>query len=132
MAHYALLDENTIVTQVIVGKNEDELWNDEPMDWEAYYGGKRTSYNTKGGVYYLPDGTVGPDQSKAFRKNYAGIGYTYDATRDAFIPPKPYPSWVLNEFSCLWEAPVPYPDDGGMYQWDEESQSWIEVVQESP
>lgn len=131
MAHYALLDEENIVTQVIVGKNEDETWQDQPMDWEAYYGGKRTSYNTRGGVYYDPTtNDPDPDQSKAFRKNFAGIGFSYDATRDAFIPPKPYPSWVLNEFSCLWEAPVPYPTDGGMYTWDEDSQSWVEVTVE--
>ena len=128
MAHYALLDENNIVTQVIVGKNEDETWQDQPMDWEAYYGGKRTSYNTRGGVYYNPvTNEPDPDQSKVYRKNFAGIGFSYDATRDAFIPPKPYPSWVLDDFSCLWEAPVPYPTDGGMYTWDEDTQSWVEV-----
>lgn len=123
MAHYAYLDENNIVTSVIVGKNE----NDPPGEWENYYGAKQTSYNTRGGVYYDPNtNEPGPDQSKAFRKNYAGIGYTYDAMRDAFIPPQPYPSWTLNEFSCLWEAPVPYPTDGNRYVWDETTQSWIQ------
>jgi len=126
MAHYAYLDENNIVTMVIVGKNEDEA----PGDWEIYYGAKRTSYNTRGGVYYTPDtNEPGPDQSKAYRKNYAGIGYTYDATRDAFIPPQPFPSWVLSEQSCLWDAPVPYPTDGKRYSWDEATLSWIEVTE---
>lgn len=124
MAHYAYLDENNIVTSVIVGKNEDEA----PGDWETYYGAKRTSYNTRGGVYYDPNSNEpGADQTKAFRKNYAGIGYTYDAARDAFIPPQPYPSWILDESSCLWEAPVPYPTDGKRYMWDEDTQNWIEV-----
>lgn len=126
MAHYAYLDENNIVTMVIVGKNEDEA----PGDWETYYGAKRTSYNTRGGVYYDPNtNEPGPDQSKAFRKNYAGIGYTYDSTRDAFIPPQPFPSWILDESSCLWNAPVPYPTDGKRYSWDEATQSWVEITE---
>lgn len=126
MAHYAYLDENNIVTMVIVGKNEDEA----PGDWETYYGAKRTSYNTRGGVYYDPNtNEPGSDQSKAFRKNYAGIGYTYDSTRDAFIPPQPYPSWILDESSCLWNAPVPYPTDGKRYSWDEATQSWVEITE---
>lgn len=126
MAHYAYLDENSIVTMVIVGKNEDEA----PGDWETYYGAKRTSYNTRGGVYYDPNtNEPGPDQSKAYRKNYAGIGYTYDATLDAFIPPQPYPSWILDESSCLWNAPVPYPTDGKRYSWDEATQSWVEITE---
>lgn len=100
MAHYAFLNENNIVTQVIVGKNE----NEDGVDWEGFYGAKRTSYNTRGGVYYNSE-TNQPheDQSKAFRKNYAGIGYTYDPVRDAFIPPKPDDNYVLDEFTCLWE-----------------------------
>lgn len=127
MAHYAYLDENNIVTMVIVGRD------DEGTDWEAYYGNgkpcKRTSYNTRGGIYYLPNtNEPGPDQSKAFRKNYAGLGFTYDATRDAFIAPQPYPSWVLDNFSCLWEPPIPYPTDGKRYVWDEPTQSWTEYA----
>jgi hypothetical protein len=119
MAHYALLDRNNVVVQVITGKDE----NEGIYDWELFYTqetrlqAKRTSYNTKGGVHTL-GGTP-------FRKNYAGIGYTYDPQRDAFIPPKPYPSWVLNEDTCLWDAPVPMPSDGNMYQWDEATTSWI-------
>lgn len=121
MAHYAFIDENNIVTEVIVGRDEDEVV-DGITDWEAYYAEfrgqtcKRTSYNTQGGVH-TGDGTP-------YRKNYAGIGYTWDEARDAFIPPKPYDSWVLNEDSCLWEAPVAYPDDGETYEWNEETTSW--------
>jgi hypothetical protein len=119
MAHYAFLDENNIVTEVIVGKDEGE----DGIDWEAHYGAfrgqlcKRTSYNTQGGVH---SGGGTP-----YRKNYAGVGYTFDAERDAFIPPKPFASWLLDEDSFLWNAPTPYPDDGGFYQWDEATFSWI-------
>jgi hypothetical protein len=89
---------------------------------------KRTSYNTRGGVHYQADNnTPSLDQSKAFRKNYAGIGYYYDSIRDAFIPPKPFPSWILDEFSCLWQSPIPYPNDGKMYQWNEEISNWEEI-----
>jgi hypothetical protein len=118
MAHYAFLDSNFIVTEVITGRNECE----DAADWEQLYSEfrgqvcKRTSYNTHGGQH--PDG-------KPFRKNYAGIGYTYDATRDAFIPPKPFPSWVLNEETCLWDAPVAMPEDGRLYSWDEATTSWV-------
>ena len=93
---------------------------------------KQTSYNTRGGVHYT-DGVPSEDQTKAFRKNYAGLGYTYDAGRDAFIPPKPYNSWVLNEDTCLWDAPVAMPADAGTgeppkrYTWDENTTSWVEV-----
>jgi hypothetical protein len=113
MAHYAILDGNTVI-QVIVGRDE----GDTNQDWELYYGAKRTSYNTYGGVHYN-DGT-------AFRKNYAGIGDTYDAERDAFIAPQPYASWTLNEDTCLWESPVPYPEEG-MHTWDEEAGKWVEM-----
>jgi len=118
MEHYAFLDENNIVTEVIVGKNEGE----DGIDWEQHYGEfrgqtcKRTSYNTIGGVH-TGGGTP-------FRKNYAGIGYTYDAQRDAFIPPQPFASWTLNEQTCLWDAPVPMPTDGCMYYWNEINKSW--------
>jgi hypothetical protein len=118
MAHYAFLDESNIVTEVIVGKDEGE----DGVNWEEHYGNfrgqicKRTSYNSQGGVH-LTGGTP-------FRKNYAGIGYTYDASRDAFIPPKPYASWLLNEDTCLWEPPVAMPIDDGRYQWNEDTQSW--------
>ena len=119
MAHYAFLDTNNIVTEVIVGKDEGE----ENTDWEVHYGNfrgqvcKRTSYNTSGGTH-SSGGTP-------FRKNYAGIGYTYDKDRDAFIPPSPFPSFLLNEETCLWEAPVPYPTDGERYIWNEEELEWV-------
>lgn len=111
MAHYAFLDDNNVVTEVIVGTDETELI--EGLDPETWYGNfrgqvcKRTSYNAN------------------IRKNYAGIGFTYDAQRDAFIPPKPFASWVLNEQTCNWQAPVPMPE--GNYIWDEDSVSWLEV-----
>ena len=114
MAHYAFLDENNIVTEVIVGKNENEIV-DGISNWEAYYGDfrgqtcVRTSYN----------GNI--------RKNYAGIGFTYDAERDAFIPPKPYDSWLLVEETAQWQAPVPYPTDGLIYQWDESVLDWVVI-----
>lgn len=116
MAHFAELDENNIVLRVIVGV-------DYPYDGEAIYQRetgrvwKRTSYNTHGGQHRL-EGTP-------FRKNYAGIGYTYDRIRDAFIPPQPYTSWVLNEDTCLWQAPVSQPADSPEYSWDEASLTWI-------
>jgi hypothetical protein len=127
MAHFALLDDNNIVTFVTIGRQEDDGKEAEltARTGRTY---KQTSYNTRGGVYYLPStNEPGPDQSKAFRKNYAGIGYTYDETLDAFIPPKPYPSWALDTQTCLWEAPTPYPTDGGLYRWYEEGLVWIEL-----
>lgn len=123
MGHYAFLDDNNIVTEVITGKDEGE----EGVDWEVHYGAfrgqvcKRTSYNTRGGEH-VNGGTP-------YRKNYAGIGYVFDEQRDAFIPPKPFPSWVLNEDTCLWDAPLPYPEDGKMYTWSEDDQLWLEVAQ---
>jgi hypothetical protein len=87
---------------------------------------KQTSYNTIGGLHYT-NGILSLDQSKSFRKNHAGIGYYYDSIRDAFIPPKPFPSWTLNEQSCLWQSPIFYPNDGKMYQWNEETGNWEEI-----
>jgi len=115
MAHYAFLDENNIVTEVIPGRNEDEVI-DGISDWEQWYGDfrgqvcKRTSYNNN------------------YRKNYAGIGYFFDEARDAFITPKPYDSWILDEETCQWQAPVAYPTDDLMYSWDEETQNWVAVI----
>jgi hypothetical protein len=125
MGHYAFLNQNNVVTQVIVGRDEEDLVPGV-TDWESYYGAqvgqtcKRTSYNTFGNEH--SGGGV------PFRFNYAGIGYTYDGERDAFIPPQPYDSWVLNEDTCLWDAPVPYPAEGGDYAWDEETTQWVERV----
>jgi hypothetical protein len=118
LAHFAKLDENNIVTFVTVGRQEDDGKEAElcARTGDVY---KQTSYNTHGGVHAL-GGTP-------LRKNYAGIGYTYDAGRDAFIPQKPYASWLLNETTCLWDAPVAYPDDGKRYSWDEATTSWVEV-----
>ena len=123
MAHYAFLDENNIVTEVIKGRDE----SDTTYDWEQWYGNfrgqvcKRTSYNTQGNLH--KNGGI------PFRKNYAGIGYTYDADRDAFIAPKLYPSWTLNEETCLWEAPVAHPTDDKFYVWNEETISWQEITE---
>ena len=117
MAHYAVLDENNVVIDVFVGKDEHELLNGHPTDWEQYYGAKRTSYNTFAGQHKT-GGTP-------FRKNYAGLGYTYDAVRDAFIPPRPLQlSWVLNEDKCIWEPPIPMPQDGNLYSWNEDILQW--------
>jgi hypothetical protein len=134
MAYFAKLGTGNIVENVISINNDvitdsngveqeqlgvdfiNKLYNTNDV-W------KQTSYNTKAGKYYNLDNTLG-DQSKAFRKNYAGIGDTYDSQRDAFIGPKPYNSWILNETSCLWEAPIPYPTDGQKYTWNEETQNW--------
>jgi hypothetical protein len=124
MSHFAKI-ENGVVTFVTVGRQEDDGREQELCDrtGDTY---RQTSYNTRGGVHYDPEtGEPSEDQSKALRKNYAGIGYTYDEQRDAFIPPQPYPSWVLDEDSCLWESPVPYPTDGEMYSWDEASGQWV-------
>ena len=123
MTHFAKLDENNIVVYVTVGRQEDD---GKEQDLCARTGDRyvQTSYNTRGGVHYGPDGQPSADQSKALRKNYAGLGYTYDEARDAFIPPCPYPSWVLDEETCLWSPPLPYPTDGGTYGWDEDAGAW--------
>ncbi len=120
MAHYAKV-LNQKVQKVIVA--EEDFFNtfvdSSPGEWI------KTSYNTSGGVHYQPNSnTPSDDQSKALRKNYAGVGYTYDQTRDAFIPPKPFNSWTLNETTCLWDPPVVYPTDGQNYTWNEETQQW--------
>jgi hypothetical protein len=122
MAHYAFLDENNVVTEVITGVDENITQTDvdgtevggSTEAWENWYSNfrgqacKRTSYNNN------------------FRKNYAGIGYTYNAAMDAFIPPKPFPSWTLNENTCNWEAPVSMPSNDRSWLWNEESQQWTE------
>lgn len=120
MAHFAEIDENSIVIRVLVTNNN--LPN-EGLNWlESTLGGKwiKTSYNTAGGIH-----TLG---GEPLRKNFAGIGFTYDQQRDAFIPPQLYPSWILNEQTCLWEAPLPYPSDGKDYAWDENQINWVEVI----
>ena len=107
MAHYAKI-ENDVVQQVIVA--DEEFVRKLDGQWV------QTSFNTHGGTH--PEG-------RPLRKNFAGIGYTYDSDRDAFIPPKPFESWVLNEQTCLWDSPVPYPNENGDYYWNESTLSWI-------
>ena len=124
MSHYALLDENNIVIDIHVASDADDGKEDEVRS-RSGLNYRQTSYNTSGGVHYGSDGL--PDNGAQFRKNYAGVGYVYDAVRDAFIPPQSFPSWVLSEASCLWEPPVPYPVDGNKYYWDETTISWTAV-----
>ena len=119
MAHFALI-KNNIVQQVVVVGNAD-LTNSEGNEQEAL--GVAFCHSLFG-----TNGTwVQTSYNDNIRKNFAGIGYTYDLARDAFIAPKPYPSWVLNEATCRWEAPTPYPDDGNVYDWDESTTSWVKV-----
>jgi len=127
MGHFAKVVDGK-VTQVIVAEPEffQTFVDSSPGQW------LQTSYNTRGGVHYQADSnTPSADQSKALRKNYAGVGYTYDAAKDAFIPPQPFASWVLDDQTCLWNAPVAYPADGKPYAWDEATTSWKELVQEA-
>lgn len=118
MAHYAFIDNNGLVVEVITGVDEDQDVNGitGTESWEQFYETqrpgltcRRTSYNGR------------------IRKNYAGIGYLYDDTRDAFIPPQPYPSWLLDETTCLWQPPVPYPTGDRMWSWDEDTQTWVQA-----
>ena len=124
MAHYCFINSNNIVTQVIVGRDEDEIV-DGITNWETYYGEKmgerclRTSYNTIGNEH-TGGGTP-------YRGNYAGIGFKYDEENDVFVAPQPFPSWTLND-SYLWEAPVAYPEDGEQYVWNENRKEWEAVV----
>ena len=121
MAHYAFLDSNNIVTQVIVGKDEEDL-PEGITSWEEYYGNlknqvcKRTSYNTRAGEH--------TEGGTPFRGNYAGIGYSYNEELDAFIPQQPFASWTLNESTYSWDAPVAYPEDGEIYVWNESAGNW--------
>ena len=120
MAHFAQLDDNNVVTQVIVVHNNEFMvdgveFEEKGIEFcQSLFGPntywKQTSYNN------------------SFRKNYAGVGYTYDFQRNAFIAPRPYPSWILNEQTCQWQSPIPYPNDGKLYYWDESQQKWIEGV----
>ncbi len=116
MSHFAKVVDG-IVTQVIVAEPEffETFVDSSPGEWI------QTSYNTRGGVH--------ANGGTPLRKNYAGIGYTYDRVRDAFIPPTPFPSWLLNEDTCLWYPPVPRPEDGKPYSWNEHTQQWDEIVE---
>lgn len=121
MGHYAKVRDGKVIDVIVAEASFFDTFKDtSPGQWI------QTSYNTRGGIYYLPDSDIpSPDQSKALRKNFASIGYSYSFDLDAFIPPKPYASWTLNTTSCLWVAPVPYPNDGQLYYWDEETLSWV-------
>jgi len=122
MAHYAFLDENNIVIEVIAGRNEDEIV-DGVSDWEKHYSDfrgltcKRTSYNTYGNKH--------KEGKTPFRGNYAGIGYLYDPIRDAFISPSPFASWIIDDETCSWVAPVSKPTEEGDYVWSELQTNWI-------
>lgn len=122
MAHFAKVDQGKVIN-VIVAEQDfiDNLVSDIPGEYI------QTSYNTYGGIHYSDDAKSIPseDQSKALRKNFASVGYDYNSELDAFIPPKPYNSWILNETSCLWESPVTKPDDGNNYQWNEDDEQWV-------
>jgi hypothetical protein len=132
MAHYVKVVDGTVVNGIVAEPEFfDTFVDSSPGEWI------KTSYNMRGGVYYDPAtgephadqaGMIAADEGRQ-RKNYAGIGYTYDRTRNAFIPPKPFASWTLNEDSCLWEPPVALPTDGKMYRWDEETTNWVEVTE---
>ena len=121
MAYFAEIDNTNTVTRVLAVPDAQQDRGQDFLAIDLALGGTwiQTSYNTRGGVH--------TNGGTPLRKNYAGIGYTYDEARDAFIPPKPFDSWVLNEETCLWDAPVPYPTDGGMYRWDEDTLAWVTV-----
>ena len=123
MSHFAEINSENIVTNVIVADQEfiDSGAVGDANNWI------QTSYNTKGGVHYAPNSNT-PDGGVALRKNYAGKGYTYDATKDAFIAPQPFASWTLDDDTCQWNAPVAYPDDDKMYMWDEDNTQWKELT----
>lgn len=120
MAHFAEIDENNIVIRVLVVDDRHENNGHHYLSNDCGLGGTwiKTSYNTSGGKH--------KHGGKPFRKNYAGVGYAYDVDRDAFIPPKPYESWILDEESCVWQAPITCPETGS-YSWDEETLSWVEI-----
>lgn len=120
MAHFAQLDENNIVQQVIVVHNNELL---DETGTERELKGQAFCTNLLGGNW------VQTSYNSSFRKNYAGVGFAYDPVRDAFIPPQPYPSWIINEDTCRWEAPVAQPDDGNRYSWDEDNLAWEEITE---
>lgn len=123
MAHFAQINERNVVLQIIVVNNNELMENGDESEAKGIAFCRSLFPNTD---------WVQTSYNGNFRKNYAGIGYIYDVIRDAFIPPKPYPSWVLNEDICQWEAPIPYPSDGGEYSWDEGTQSWLSVLSNEP
>jgi hypothetical protein len=120
MAHFAQIDQNNIVVQVIVAEQDfiDSGAIGDPAKWI------QTSYNTRGGIHYGPDGQ--PDGGPAVRGNYAGIGFVYDPANDVFYPPQPYPSWTISAPTWTWAAPTPCPVDGNIYTWDEATSTWTQ------
>ena len=122
MSHFAEINNDGIVQNVIVAEQDfiDSGAVGDSSNWI------QTSYNTRGGVHYSPNSHE-PDSGIALRKNYAGIGYTYDKTKDAFMAPQPFPSWLLDDETFQWNAPTPMPDDGKMYVWDESTTNWVEA-----
>ena len=130
MAHFAEVDENNIVLRVLAVPDEQEHRGNDFLSNDLFLGGtwKRTSYNTKGGVHINREtGNPSDDQSKSFRKNYAGEGYIFDEERDAFIPPKIFSSWILNEETCLWQPPKPKPQEDGWWIWNEQLTEWENI-----
>ena len=123
MSHFAQINADNIVTRVLVISQD----NVNTGNWGSPSTWVQTSYNTRGGKHYDQSGVE--DSGVALRYNYAGKGYTYDSDKDAFISPKPYPSWTLAEASCIWEPPVAYPDDEKRYSWDEDAGNWVEVTE---
>ena len=123
MGHFAKVLDGKVVNVIVADQDFiDNFVDDSPGEWI------QTSYNTRGGIHYEPDSnTPSEDQSKALRKNYASVGYTYDKNRDAFISPKIFDSWTLNEDTCQWEPPTPQPSDGNTYDWNEDTQQWVLV-----
>ena len=121
MTHFAKVIDGIVETVHVV--EQDYIDSGKLGDSDNWV---QTSYNTRGGVHYAPNSNK-PDDGVALRYNYAGIGYSYDADKDAFIPPKPYPSWTLVESTCQWTAPVAYPDDDKRYTWDEDITNWVEI-----
>jgi hypothetical protein len=121
MSHFAKVEDG-IVTAVY---SAEQNWVDTQVDSDKYI---QTSYNTRGGKHYDPV-TGEEDSGTPLRKNYAGIGYTYDSVKDAFIAPQPYPSWTLDEITCVWKAPVAYPVDDKNYNWDEDNTAWVEITE---
>ena len=121
MSHFAEINNDGIVQNVIVAEQDfiDSGAVGDSSNWI------QTSYNTRGGVHYAPNSNE-PDSGIALRKNYAGVGFIYDSIRNAFYSPQPYPSWLLDDDTCQWNAPTPMPDDGKRYNWDESTTSWIE------
>lgn len=121
MSHFAKVENGKVVNVIVADQSFVDLLP-ESDTWI------QTSYNTRGGIHYEPDSNIpSADQSKALRKNYAGLDSTYDAERDAFIPVKVFDSWILNEETCLWKPPVPMPLDGKLYEWNEETTQWVEL-----